>query len=154
MHLLLERQLRKLGVFSAPAGFDEFMAAIDAAYLKFDRDRQLLDGSLELVSEELLERNRQLRKEIQRRKELEVELTRLRSSALRPNGNVGHPIPSLSEECAGLPMSCSESECVESGERLLGAEMPLGDRAALGRLHTISASSASSSSSTLTGLVK
>jgi signal transduction histidine kinase len=74
VHKLLERQLRKLGAFSAPPRFDEFVAAVDAAYAQADRDRQMVERSLELASEELLERNRQLREDIERRKQLEIEL--------------------------------------------------------------------------------
>jgi two-component system NtrC family sensor kinase len=74
MHKLLERQLRKLGPFAQPPGFEEFAAAVSAAYTQADRNREMVQRSLELASQELLERNRQLREDIERRKQLEVEL--------------------------------------------------------------------------------
>jgi two-component system, NtrC family, sensor kinase len=69
MHKLLERQLRKFGPLPP-----DFVAAIDAAYTQADRDREMLQRSLELASRELLERNRQLREDIECRKRLEIEL--------------------------------------------------------------------------------
>jgi two-component system, NtrC family, sensor kinase len=75
MHKLLERQVRKLGPVVAPQGFEQFLAAVDAAYVQADRDREMVERSLELASQELLERNRQLRVDIERRKQLEIELS-------------------------------------------------------------------------------
>jgi two-component system, NtrC family, sensor kinase len=75
MHKLLERQVRKLGPVVAPAGFEQFLTAVDAAYQQADRDREMVERSLELASQELLERNRQLRQDIERRKQLEIELS-------------------------------------------------------------------------------
>jgi signal transduction histidine kinase len=72
MHKLLERQLRKFGPL--PPEYEGLVAAIDAAYTQADRDRDMLQRSLELASHELLERNRQLRDDIERRKRLEMEL--------------------------------------------------------------------------------
>ena len=74
MHKLLERQLRKLGAFEAPPGFSEFTAAVSAAYTQAERDREMVQRSLELASDELLQRNRELREDIERRKQLEMEL--------------------------------------------------------------------------------
>jgi two-component system, NtrC family, sensor kinase len=75
MHKLLERQVRKLGPVVAPPGFEQFLAAVDAAYQQADRDREMVERSLELASQELLERNRQLREDLERRKQLEIELS-------------------------------------------------------------------------------
>jgi PAS domain S-box-containing protein len=57
MHRLLRRQLRKhLGVEDqVPAALQPFVAAVDAAYADFDSDRAMLERSLELSVEELLE---------------------------------------------------------------------------------------------------
>jgi two-component system NtrC family sensor kinase len=74
MHKLLERQLRKLGALPEGPEFAAFIAAVDAAYTQADKDRQLVERSLELASQELLQRNRQLREDIERRKQLEMEL--------------------------------------------------------------------------------
>jgi signal transduction histidine kinase len=75
MHKLLERQLRKLGAVPELPGFERFIAAVDAAYNQADKDRELVERSLELASQELLERNQQLREDIERRKQLEMELS-------------------------------------------------------------------------------
>jgi two-component system, NtrC family, sensor kinase len=74
MHKLLERQLRKLGTLPDVPRMAEFIAAIDAAYNQADRDRELVERSLELASQELLARNQQLREDIEQRKQLEMEL--------------------------------------------------------------------------------
>jgi signal transduction histidine kinase len=74
MHKLLDRQLRKFGLSPAPSELEDFLATVDAAYCQADRDREMVERSLELASQELLQRNRQLREDIERRKQLEVEL--------------------------------------------------------------------------------
>jgi two-component system, NtrC family, sensor kinase len=74
VHKLLERQLKKLGLEATPPRFDKFVDAVDAAYQQADRDRQMVERSLELASSELFERNQQLREDIERRKRLEIEL--------------------------------------------------------------------------------
>lgn len=74
MHKLLERQVRKLAPSLGAPEFAAFLSAVDAAYGQADRDREMIERSLELASQELLERNRQLREDIERRKRLEMEL--------------------------------------------------------------------------------
>ncbi len=75
MHKLLARQLKKAFGNEQPSPeLESFVAAIDAAYEQADRDRALLERSMELASRELLERNRQLQKDIETRKRLELEL--------------------------------------------------------------------------------
>lgn len=69
MHRLLQRQLKRyIGSTDLPQEWQAFLSAIDAAYQQTDDDRALLERSLELTSQELLDRNEQLR---QRREELE-----------------------------------------------------------------------------------
>ena len=70
MHRLLQRQLRRyLGSDEdIPDELQRLVQAVNAAYLQSDDDRALLERSLELTSQELLERNEQLRL---RREELE-----------------------------------------------------------------------------------
>jgi two-component system, NtrC family, sensor kinase len=65
MHNLLERQIRRhLGNPAAlPQGWAEFIAAVEAAYKQADADRKLIEHSLELMSQELTERNRVLERE-------------------------------------------------------------------------------------------
>jgi len=74
MHKLLERQLKKLGPLPDLPGLKNFIAAVDAAYQQADKDLALIERSLELASQELTERNRELREDIEQRKQLEVEL--------------------------------------------------------------------------------
>jgi signal transduction histidine kinase len=90
MHRLLERQLRRLGLQPAGPGWDEFLAAVDAAYSQADRDRALVERSLELASQELLTRNRELRADIERRKQLELELSQ--AEKLRAEGQLASGI--------------------------------------------------------------
>ena len=62
MHSLLARQIRRtLGAPDLiPESMTALLAAIDEAYRQADDDRLLLERSLDLTSEELLERNEQL----------------------------------------------------------------------------------------------
>jgi PAS domain S-box-containing protein len=63
MHSLLKRQLRRrLGdQFSIPKEWQEFINAVNDAYREFDTDRGMLERSLELSSQELLQANSGLR---------------------------------------------------------------------------------------------
>jgi two-component system NtrC family sensor kinase len=65
MHSLLERQIRRYlkDPSATPPGWQDFIAAVDAAYRQADTDRQLIEHSLELMSQELTERNRVLERE-------------------------------------------------------------------------------------------
>ena len=65
MHKLLARQVRRLLGGSIPPGLEAFVQAVDEAYRQFDGERELLESSLEVTSEELVERNRHLRDELQ-----------------------------------------------------------------------------------------
>jgi diguanylate cyclase (GGDEF)-like protein/PAS domain S-box-containing protein len=62
LHSLLKRQLRRFigNTESLPAGQAELLQAVNEAYLQFDSDRRMLENSLELTSQELLERNAEL----------------------------------------------------------------------------------------------
>src|SRR5262245_21617895 len=63
MHNLLKRQLRH-HFGDAPPSAEEwpaFLAAVDAAYQQFDRDRGLLERVLELSAQDVLEANSKLR---------------------------------------------------------------------------------------------
>lgn len=59
MHKLLERQLRKHfgSVEAAPISIKAWLEDVDAAYQASDQDRLLVERSLELASQELLQRN-------------------------------------------------------------------------------------------------
>lgn len=61
MHPLLKRQLDRHAEGKVPEGWEKLVAAIDEAYEQYDEDRKMLERSLELSSEELLEANEELR---------------------------------------------------------------------------------------------
>lgn len=83
MHKLLQIQLKrcKAGLDKPPADWSTFLATIEDAYRQADEDRLLMERSLELTSQELLERNTQLRHEVARRAEQE-RTQRLRADRL------------------------------------------------------------------------
>lgn len=76
MHPLLERQIRRClgGADGLPVGWQDFFAAIGEAYLQADADRRLIERSLEEMSSELTERNRDLRGELEVRRAIESAL--------------------------------------------------------------------------------
>ncbi len=67
MHRLLQRQLKKfLGnqfedLHSIPLEWQNFLKAVDETYCHYDDDHRMIERSLELSSEELLQANNQLR---------------------------------------------------------------------------------------------
>ena len=63
MHSLLKRQLKRdFGdQFAIPAQWRPFIDRVNDAYLEFDADREMLEHSLELSSQELLDANSQMR---------------------------------------------------------------------------------------------
>jgi signal transduction histidine kinase len=75
MHPLLLRQLRKtLPGAQPPEALTELLAAVSEAYRAADEDRKQLERSLHLASEELVQRNERLERELEERKRLELEL--------------------------------------------------------------------------------
>lgn len=76
MHKLLERQLRRCFGPNAtvPAEWRGLLALVSRAYEQADDDRALLEHSLELTSEELLARNRQLEEDIAERTRAAIAL--------------------------------------------------------------------------------
>ena len=77
MHSLLQHQLKRhLGdsAASLPAAWQQFIAAVDEAYQQADSDRQMIEHSLELMSQELTERNRDLRQQLADLKQAENSL--------------------------------------------------------------------------------
>lgn len=63
MHTLLKRQLKRYfgDSFSMPDEWQEFLGAVNDAYLESDVDREMLERSLELSSNELLRANSEMR---------------------------------------------------------------------------------------------
>lgn len=62
LHSLLKRQLRRFKDEADPSleGQSELLQAVNEAYWQFDADRRMLEHSLELTSQELMERNVEL----------------------------------------------------------------------------------------------
>ena len=67
MHTLLKRQLKSHfgGSFSIPQEWQKFFEAVNKAYQQFDTDREMLERSLDLSSQELLQKNSEIRAIIQ-----------------------------------------------------------------------------------------
>ncbi len=84
MHKLLARQLKRHfgDLDDLPAELSEFIAAVDDAYHQADADRQLLERSLDLTSDELLEANAELRLD---REELEKRVADRTAELLAAN---------------------------------------------------------------------
>ena len=63
IHSLLKRQLKKSfgAAFHVPAQWERFIEAVDAAYKELDADRTMLERSLDLSSQELLQANSEMR---------------------------------------------------------------------------------------------
>lgn len=76
MHKLLQRQLTKCFAAGPPTGeeFNRFVSAVDEAYAHADDARTSIERSLELMSNELLERNEQLQADLVEIKRLGLEL--------------------------------------------------------------------------------
>ncbi|HUW39010.1 MAG TPA: histidine kinase, partial [Rhodocyclaceae bacterium] len=73
---LLERQVKRhLGdPATLPAQWRDFLAAVDQAYEQADRDRRMIEHSLDLMSQELTERNRDLLRELSEKQKTEAAL--------------------------------------------------------------------------------
>lgn len=67
MHKLLQRQLRRTLRGDTSQVPRDFLQAVDLAYHQADEDRNLLERAMDLTSEELMERNQELRREVQER---------------------------------------------------------------------------------------
>jgi signal transduction histidine kinase len=67
MHRLLKRQIRRYfnhDESAVPESMQAFLEAVSAAYEQADRDRETLERSIDLMSQELLQANQQLRSAI------------------------------------------------------------------------------------------
>jgi len=61
-HTLLQRQLKRLlGKTPLPSEWSELLGKVNEAYQQFDRDRTLLERSMEISSQELLQANADIR---------------------------------------------------------------------------------------------
>ncbi len=78
MHKLLQRQLQRYlsseSLSHLTDGWRDLLSAVDQAYEQADVDRQLLERSLDLTSQDLILRNKELWSDISRRKHAEALL--------------------------------------------------------------------------------
>jgi anti-anti-sigma regulatory factor len=90
MHKLLLRQLKRhIGVLDAiPPNWRAFIDAVDESYDQADADRALLEHSLELSSQELVERNRQLQQDLVERQRKEAALRQAEEERLKLQGEI------------------------------------------------------------------
>ena len=93
MHKLLDRQLKRTLAEEPRPELSPLLEAVDAAYRESDAERKLLERALELTSEELLERNDQLRAElVEKRRQDEtraaLEESLRRSATMSALGNL------------------------------------------------------------------
>lgn len=74
MHRLLKRQLKRHFQDSVPEQFQLLLQAISDAYDQADLDREMLERSLALTAEELLERNQRLSQNLQAQQQAQADL--------------------------------------------------------------------------------
>ena len=77
MHSTLDRQMKRflgMGINSLPSAWKDFIKAVDATYRHFDEDRQLVDRSIELSSEEFREQQQRLKEENETREKNNSQL--------------------------------------------------------------------------------
>ena len=83
MHKLLQRQLRRyLPAGQVPPELQTLMTAIDEAYRQSDEDRRLLERSLDLMSQELLDANAKLRADLAAQTSIQAELEQRRTELM------------------------------------------------------------------------
>ena len=99
-HSLLKRQLRRFAADSEsmPQQQAELWQAINDAYLQFDEDRRMLEHSLELTSQELLERNAELSRS---NADLELRVAE-RTASLRDSVNFIHALYQVAQSVITL----------------------------------------------------
>ena len=102
LHGLLKRQLRRFAgntSESVPEEQTDLLRAINDAYWQFDADRRMLEHSLELTSQELLERNAELsRTNAELEMRVAARTAELSSSEARFRGLFEHVPVSIWEE--------------------------------------------------------
>ncbi len=79
MHRLLMRQIRRFfgEVEELPPAMRPLFEAVDAYYHQADNDREMIERSLEIASQEMLEQNRVLTSELEARRAAESHVVTL-----------------------------------------------------------------------------
>ncbi|MBI3968259.1 MAG: PAS domain-containing protein [Chloroflexi bacterium] len=123
-HSLLRRQLRRhLGELgeSSPE-LQAFLRAVDEAYYQFDADRALLERSMDLASEELFERNRQLEREVDERRKAEAERAQLSEQIERERGTLAAVMAGMVDGLIVLDSDGLVRYCNQQAGALVGAD--------------------------------
>lgn len=109
MNKLLERQVRKTfgDLAKVPQNLLPFLELVSQAYDGFEEDRDLMERSLELSSQELIDTNKRLREEAKTQKAIVASL-RNATSALRPKENSSKEWLTTREEAIYLAASLSK----------------------------------------------
>lgn len=130
MHKLLDRQLKKCFGDDAvvDARLSHLILLVDAAYNEHDKDRALLERTIELASSELVERNARLERDLEAIKRLELELRqaeKLRAVGQLASGiahEINTPIQFVGDSVHFLKGALSDLlKLGEVGRRLLDA---------------------------------
>ncbi len=76
MHKLLRRQIKRFlgALHPVPEALESLLCAVDSTYAQHDADRKLIQRSLTIVSDEMLEQNRKLSRELKEREAAERDL--------------------------------------------------------------------------------
>ena len=133
MHRLLRRQLRRNFGDSntVPEEWQGFIDAVDQAYEQFDQDRNLLERSLDLSGQELMETNAKLRNvlddlthELSERKRAEEELKRRAVELVAVNSELESMSYTLSHDLSAplRALDSSSSSLMDKYADKLGAE--------------------------------
>jgi two-component system NtrC family sensor kinase len=148
LHKLLQRQLRKQFPTGQPAGDDfvRFCSAVDEAYRHADEARLSVERSLELMSNELLQRNEQLEADLLEIKRLELELRqvdKLRAVGQLASGvahEINTPIQFVSDSLSFMQDAVTELMRIAAARQLVCDVVGRGENAlpALARFEQLS----------------
>ena len=124
MHPLVQRQLREAfpdGVPDAP-GLDALVASVGAAYTAADGDRRQLERSIQLASDELVERDARLAHQIEQLTRLEHDVDRRTAELDRRNRDMSAILDNVAQGFATVALDGSIGhECSRAFTQWFGA---------------------------------